>query len=276
MADKQIRVVVSANGAYRRLLVMSDRPDGSVYVRVYSGLNAGLTDLDSTIREHRFSLHPSPDLDYSVMHRHMLLKTGEEGKSASRVSAIKAGQGFSPVFFSRFTDLLHPLHDISASKGAKACKIFHDEFNFDYKKCTLFMGLFVGAPGATFEPLRSDTIYKEWVFEELKVLILAGYSDFPASPFGLAGQLLGAITDAVGTLAIMRPLSSGECEELFRISMNQMWRSQIKELLGQDMPDESRKALEWLLNEFVTPLPSGVFNLINKEQAPPQKQIPER
>jgi hypothetical protein len=178
MANKQIRVVVSANGVFRRLLGMTEKSEGSVYVRLYSGLNAGLTDYEAEIGEHRFSLHPSPDLKYSVMNSHVRLKNGQDAKIASRVSAIKSEVGFSPVFFCRFTDLTHPLHNIEKSKGALASNLFKGDFNYDYKNSTIFIGLFVGGTNAEFIPQGVDTIYEEWVFGKLKVLVLAGYSDF--------------------------------------------------------------------------------------------------
>nr|WP_315399513.1 hypothetical protein [uncultured Duganella sp.] len=270
MADKQVRVVVSANGTYRRLLVMSERPDGSVYIRIYSGRNAGLTDLKAEIAEHRFSLHPSPGYEYSLMNRHMLLKDGKKSNSISKVSAVKTGEGFSPVFFTRYTDLTDPLYDIGASKGEKASKIFYDEFNYHHKNSTLFLALFIGAPNAKFEPKRSDTIYKEWGFKEFKVLVLADHSDFRATPFGLIGQ---PISPVPGT--IIPPHSSGECEEMFRLAINEMWRSQIKELMSIDLSHESRAEFDWALNALVPPRPDTEFNFINTKQPLPQEKLPE-
>jgi hypothetical protein len=263
MAKKQIRVVASANSVYRRLLGMTEKPEGSVYVRLYSGLNAGLYDYDTEIREHRFSLHPSPGLDYSVMNRHTLLKNGTETKIASRVSAIKTGKGFSPVFFCRFTDLTHPLHDMQASKGTKASNIFQDKFNFNHKNSTIFLGLFVGSTKAKFEP-RSAGFYEEWVFEKLKVLILAGYSNFPSTPFGRIGQPIGLIKHPDGLPEIAPALSSSECEDLFRLAIHSLQRCQLQEILGMDMPDEMKASMQLALNNIMPPVPSSAFNLIER------------
>ncbi|MBY5606583.1 hypothetical protein [Rhizobium leguminosarum] len=163
---------------FRSLFTVHEQKQGDVYIRLISGLNSGMNDVD-TISEHRYSIHVSPkSKDYNVIKRTLTAKDKSSLTSVALTNAVKARTGFTHIVSQSFTDLTDRIYD-----RPEDGKLILPLNTFDQRKQTFMLSLFVGYPDAIFPKTYPEliTIFHTKFFQ---FVICSDVLDFPSTFFG--------------------------------------------------------------------------------------------
>jgi hypothetical protein len=159
----------------RQLLSFDEQPDGTVFVRNYSGLQVGHPPNNQIISEDRYSVHSSlSDPVYNTITQHLAFKSGIKSKKYLRTDAIKSGAGFCHMFTMRYSSLDSRANDVTPNRpGFISVKLA----DFDADVSCFILSLFVGhkdTPSLVEDDTSSLTEFVSGIFKFQILTTLGG------------------------------------------------------------------------------------------------------
>lgn len=169
---------IARGKTFRSLFTIHEQKQGDVYIRMISGLNAGMNNVDA-IGEHRYSIHVSPrSPQYNVVKRTFTVKNEAPLTSVALTNAVKARTGFTHIVSQSFSDLNGRIYD--RPNDGKPLILLN---TFDHRKQTLMLSLFVGYSDAIFPETHPEmiTVFHTKFFQ---FVVCSAVLDFPSTFFG--------------------------------------------------------------------------------------------
>ncbi|MGO7362311.1 hypothetical protein [Rhizobium leguminosarum] len=173
---------IARGKTFRSLFTVHEHKQGDVYIRLMSGLNSGMNNVD-TIGEQRYSIHVSPNsTEYNVIKRTLTVKDKAPLTSVALTNAVKVRTGFTHIFSQSFTDLTSRIYD-RPDDGRPLLPLN----KFDQRKQTLMLSLFVGYLDADFPKSYKEmiTVFHTKFFQ---FVICSDVLDFPSTFFGRTSE----------------------------------------------------------------------------------------
>lgn len=220
-----IHVNVNANDVIRNILSFNENKKGDVYIRLLSGDEATTAPGERRIKEHRYSIHMTPDnLEYNALKQTMRLVNGEEKTTMAYTNAIKGNVGFSQLFVHRFTNLSSEIYD---NIGKLENALFMGEFDPQFS--CLYLGIYVGALNSCFPDVGEGIKVHRIVSSNFQIVILAHQLNTPSLPAGATSTKFTVNPDYYSSdearnnvLMMMQAMSVDDCIKEYKFFTKQL------------------------------------------------------
>lgn len=232
MADfhKKTSVLIYAEKTVRRLISFTEKKNEDVIISLFSGLSPGYTPTSATISQHRYTTHCSNrSNEFTTITKTFGTSNDETHKSSALTNCVKSKNGFTPIFFIRFTDLKTKKNDYQESDLESI------EYLWPFNPSTesLIVGLFIGARDTVFETVDPTIKIIEILSKNFKFLIMFEFNRFPSLKVALVSEIItlrpedkdGGIDKAIATL--MESTDATTCIELFNRMAHDFTRQQL-------------------------------------------------
>lgn len=173
------RLNVRTNGRLRSLLLIEEKAQGDVYIRIKSGTQVGIPPNHVLVVQDRYSVHPSINSQtYTTLKKTVELANGFISTGVALTDAVKRQNGFAHLFTHRSSDLNAPVYDID--DDGRDSIILGD---FDPIKNVLVFGLFVGHPETVFGTGSGQEAIDTFCSSRFQFVICSHWITLPAAPF---------------------------------------------------------------------------------------------
>lgn len=165
----------------RQVFHFKENGDGSVNLRIKSGVQVGYPPDNKKIADERISIHASKDdPEFNLIKSHLYYEDGSsEPPAYCKTDAIKSKGKFAHITTIRLSDLKHAIYDVPTLKNGFLAISFG---GFDTRIHTPYVDLFVGDRSSEFKCESNEFAKFELLSTKFKFVILVRLQYMPASP----------------------------------------------------------------------------------------------